>query len=75
METIIEFRSSLDGRSYTCQYRRTYSECLGCYAFTMVPGSLRWESLTSCEKVHADSREVKNEPMKLRPLVLVRRAA
>lgn len=75
MDGIIEFRGSLDGQSYSCQYRRTYYESLQCYAFTMVPGSLSWESITSGDEVHAASREIKNEPMKLRSLVLVRRAA
>jgi hypothetical protein len=70
MDGIIEFRSSLDGRSYSCLYRRTYSESLGCYAFTMVPGSFRWESLSSGEKGHADFWEVKNEPFQQRPLAL-----
>jgi hypothetical protein len=75
MDGIIEFRGSLDGRSYSCQYRRTYHESLQCYAFTMVPGSLSWESITSGDEVHAASLEIKNEPMKLRSLILVRRAA
>jgi hypothetical protein len=63
MDGIIEFKSSLEGRSYKCVYKRTYSECLGCYAFTMVPGSLNWESLAPREDVHAESWEVKNEPL------------
>lgn len=55
MESIIEFKSSLDGRSYSCQYRRMYSESVGCDILTMVPGSLRWESLSSEENPHPDS--------------------
>lgn len=54
MESIIEFRSSLDGRSYSCQYRRTYSENVRCDTLTMVPGSLRWETAFVEESPHPD---------------------
>jgi hypothetical protein len=41
---IFEFKSELDGRSYTCLYKRTYSERLHCYEVALIPGSLRWEN-------------------------------
>jgi len=39
---ILEFQGELDGRAYSCLYRRTYSERLHCYELAMAPGSLRW---------------------------------
>jgi hypothetical protein len=42
MENVLEYRSWLDGRFFSCLYKRIFSDRLGCYLFEMVPGSLRW---------------------------------
>jgi hypothetical protein len=42
MEEVLEYRSRLDGRFFSCLYKRVFSDRLGCYSFELVPGSLRW---------------------------------
>jgi hypothetical protein len=75
MESIVEFRSSLDGRIYTCLYRRAYSERCGCYSFMMIPGSLRWEGRTPGEETYGDFAISMNESLRQRPSTLARGTA
>jgi hypothetical protein len=42
MEDVLEYHGRLDGKCFSCFYRRRFSDRLGCYSFEIIPGSLRW---------------------------------
>lgn len=37
VEKLIEYKSELNGRSYTCLYKLVYSQFRGCYTMPLVP--------------------------------------